>query len=77
MVYWLVGGADIISIFSNAEMLDEIILSILLFLVKVFLFFRNLDSYKLDSFLKMVKSIPCENGLIQLHYKLNHIHGYC
>ncbi|MFL6318008.1 MAG: hypothetical protein ACJ71J_10150 [Nitrososphaeraceae archaeon] len=39
---WLVGGADIISIFLNAEMLDEIILSIhhISVLVKVFLFLK-------------------------------------
>jgi dihydrofolate reductase len=64
---WLVGGADIISIFLNAEMLDEIILSIHpILLGKGIPLFKNLQR-QLN--LKLVKSIPYENGLMQLHYK--------
>ena len=48
---WLVGGADIISIFLNAEMLDEIILSIhhVSFLVKVFLFLKLANTAELKA----------------------------
>jgi dihydrofolate reductase len=65
---WLIGGADIISIFLNAGMLDEIILSIHpIILGRGIPLFRNLQR---QMNLKLVKSIPYESGLIQLHYEL-------
>ena len=58
---WLIGGADIISIFLNAGMLDEIILSIHpIVLGKEIPLFRNLQR---QMNLKLVKSIPYESGL--------------
>jgi dihydrofolate reductase len=64
---WLVGDADIISIFLNAKMLNEIILSIHpIILGKGIPLFKNLQG---QQNLKLVKSIPYENGLMQLHYK--------
>ena len=63
---WLVGGAEIISIFLNAKMLNEITLSIHpIILGKGIPLFKNLQG-QLN--LKLVKSIPYENGLMQLHY---------
>jgi len=65
---WLIGGADIISIFLNAGMLDEIILSIHpIVLGKGIPLFRNLQR---QMNLKLVNSIPYESGLVQLHYEL-------
>jgi dihydrofolate reductase len=56
-------------------MLGEIILSIHpIVLGKGIHLFRNLQR---QINLKMVKSIPYENGLIQLHYELNQVHGRC
>jgi len=67
-VIWLMGGADIISIFLNAGMLDEIILSIHpIVLGKGIPLFINLQR---QMNLKLVKSIPYESGLVQLHYEL-------
>lgn len=64
---WLVGGADIISIFLNAEMINEIILSMHpIVLGKGVPLFKNLKK-QLD--LKLVKSIPYQNGLMQLYYE--------
>lgn len=64
---WLVGGADIISIFLKAEMLNEIIISIHpLLLGEGIPLFKNLQR-QLN--LNLVQSIPYENGLMQLHYK--------
>jgi dihydrofolate reductase len=64
---WLVGGADIISIFLNAELLDEIILSIHpIILGNGIPLFKNLQG---QTNLKLIKSIPYENGLMQLYYK--------
>jgi len=64
---WLVGGADIISIFLNAGLLDEIILSIHpIILGNGIPLFKNLQG---QTNLKLIKSIPYENGLMQLYYK--------
>jgi dihydrofolate reductase len=64
---WLVGGADIISIFLNAGLLDEIILSIHpIILGNGIPLFKNLQG---QTNLKLIKSIPDENGLMQLYYK--------
>jgi dihydrofolate reductase len=64
---WLVGGADIISIFLNAGLLDEIILSIHpIILGNGIPLFKNLQG---QMNLKLIKAIPYENGLMQLYYK--------
>jgi dihydrofolate reductase len=61
---WLIGGADIISIFLNAGMLNEIILSIHpIVLGKGTSLFRNLQR---QMNLKLVKTIPYDSGLVQL-----------
>ena len=59
--------SDIISIFLNAEMINEIILSMHhIVLGKVIPLFKNLQK-QLN--LKLVKSIPYQNGLLQLYYE--------
>ena len=64
---WLVGGAEIISIFLNTEMINEIILSMHpIVLGRGIPLFKNLQR-QLN--LKLVKSIPYQNGLMQLYYK--------
>ena len=64
---WLVGGADIISIFLNAGLLDESILSIHpIILGNGIPLFKNLQG---QTNLKLIKSIPYENGLMRLYYK--------
>jgi dihydrofolate reductase len=64
---WLVGGADIISIFLNAEIVNEIILSMHpIVLGKGIPLFKNIQR-QLN--LTLVKSIPYQNGLMQLYYK--------
>jgi len=63
---WLVGGSDIISIFLNSALIDEIILSIHpIVLAKCIPLFRNIQR-QLN--LKLTKSISYESGLIQSHY---------
>ena len=65
---WLVGGAEIISIFLNAEMINEIILSMHpIVLGKGIPLFKNLQRKQLN--LKLVKSIPYQNGLMQPYYE--------
>jgi len=63
---WLVGGSDIISIFLNSALIDEIILSIHpIVLAKCIPLFRNIQR-QLN--LKLTKSISYESGLIQSHF---------
>ena len=63
---WLVGGSDIISIFLNSALIDEIILSIHpIVLAKGIPLFRNIQR-QLN--LKLTKSISYESGLIQSHF---------
>jgi dihydrofolate reductase len=63
---WLVGGSDVISIFLNASLLDEIVLSIHpIVLSKGIPLFKNV---LMPVNLKLQNSIPYENGLVQLHY---------
>jgi dihydrofolate reductase len=67
---WLVGGSDIISIFLNANLVDEITLSIHPIVnAKGILLFKNVQK---QMNMKLVKSIPYENGLMQLHYEPHH-----
>jgi dihydrofolate reductase len=62
-----VGGADIISIFLNARLIDEIILSIHpIILGNGIALFKNLQG---QMNLKLIKSTPYESGLMQLYYK--------
>jgi len=64
---WLVGGADIISIFLNAGLLDEIILSIHpIILGNGIALFKNLQG---QTNLRLIKSTPYESGLLQLYYQ--------
>ena len=67
---WLVGGSDIISIFLNADLVDEVILSIHpIILAKGIPLFKNIQRQVI---LKLLKSIPFDNGLIQMHYHIDH-----
>ncbi|HEY6886013.1 MAG TPA: dihydrofolate reductase family protein [Nitrososphaeraceae archaeon] len=67
---WLVGGSDIISIFLNANLVDEIILSIHpIVIAKGIPLFKNVQK---QVNMKLLESIPYENGLMQLHYELHH-----
>lgn len=70
---WLVGGSHIISIFLNASLIDELILSIHpILLAKGIPLFRNIQR---QSNLKLIKSIYYESGLIQTHYEIkDHTH---
>jgi len=62
-----VGGADIISIFLNAGLLDEIILSIHpIILGNGIALFKNSQG---QTNLRLIKSIPYESGLLQLYYQ--------
>jgi dihydrofolate reductase len=65
---WLVGGSDIISIFLNASLVDEIILSIHpIVLTEVIPLFKNIQR-QLN--LKLLKSNSYESGLVQSHYEV-------
>ena len=61
---WLIGGADIISIFLNAGMLDEILS------IHPIVLGKGIPLFRKQMNLKLVKSIPYESGLVQLHYEL-------
>ena len=63
---WLLGGGEILSLFLNAELVDEIILSIHpIILGKGIPLFKNI---KKSVKLRLLESIPFESGLVQLHY---------
>ena len=63
----VVGGAAIISIFLNARLLDEIILSIHpIILDNGIALFKNLQG---QTNIKLIKSTTYESGLMQLYYK--------
>jgi dihydrofolate reductase len=65
---WLVGGSDIISIFLNANLIDEVILSIHpIILGKGIPLFKNIHR-QLD--LKLINSGSYTSGLIQSHYEV-------
>jgi dihydrofolate reductase len=68
---WLVGGSDIISIFLNSSLIDEVILSIHpIVLAKGIPLFRNIQR-QLD--LKLIKSSSYQSGLIQSHYEIKDV----
>ncbi len=63
---WLLGGGEIVSLFLNAELVAEIILSVHpIILGKGIPLFNNIEkSVKL----RLLESIPFESGLVQLRY---------
>ena len=65
---WLLGGGEIISILLDANLVDEIILSIHpIILGKGILLFNNI---KKRVNLQLLESIPFESGLVQLCYSV-------
>src|SRR5919112_36735 len=65
---WLVGGGEMVSIFLNADLVDEIILSVHpIILGKGIPLFNKIEQLIK---LRLVKSIPFESGLVQLHYSI-------
>ncbi|MDQ3909706.1 MAG: dihydrofolate reductase family protein [Thermoproteota archaeon] len=65
---WLLGGGEIISILLDANLVDEIILSVHpIILGKGVLLFNNI---KKCVNLQLLESIPFESGLVQLCYSV-------
>ncbi|MCS4537632.1 MAG: dihydrofolate reductase family protein [Thaumarchaeota archaeon] len=65
---WLVGGSEIVSIFLNEGLIDEIILSIHpVILGRGITLFKKVQK---DVWLKMQKSVSFDSGLVQIHYVL-------
>ena len=65
---WLLGGGEIVSQFLNADLVDEIILSVHpIILGKGIPLFNKIEQLIK---LRLVKSIPFESGLVQLHYSI-------
>ena len=63
---WLLGGGEILSLFLNSELVDEIILSVHpIILGKGIPLFKNI---KKSVKLRLLESIPFESGLVQLRY---------
>jgi dihydrofolate reductase len=63
---WLLGGGEIVSLFLNVSLVDEIILSVHpIILGKGIPLFNKI---KKPIKLRLIKSIPFESGLVQLHY---------
>jgi dihydrofolate reductase len=66
---WIVGGAEIITIFLNSDLIDEIILTIIPTVIgKGIPLFKDI---KKEVKLQLVKSNEYKGGLVQLHYKLS------
>ena len=64
---WLVGGADIISLLINANMVDEIVLSVHpIILGNGIPLFKDI---KRELSLKLVDSVTYESGLVQMRYR--------
>ncbi len=64
---WLVGGADIISVLINANMVDEIVLSVHpIILGNGIPLFKDI---KRELSLKLVDSATYETGLVQMRYR--------
>ena len=65
---WLLGGGEMVSIFLNADLVDEIILSVHpIILGKGIPLFNNL---KKRVNVRLLESIPFESGLVQLCYRI-------
>ena len=63
---WLLGGGEILSLFLNADLVDEIILSVHpIILGKGIPLFNNI---KKSVKLRLLESIPFESGLVQIRY---------
>jgi dihydrofolate reductase len=63
---WLLGGGEILSLLLNAELVDEIILSVHpIILGKGVPLFKNI---KKSVKLRLLESIPFESELVQLRY---------
>jgi len=65
---WLLGGGEIVSIFLNADLVDEIILSIHpIILGRGVPLFKNIEK---SVNLRLRESVGFESGLVQLHYHI-------
>jgi dihydrofolate reductase len=65
---WLVGGGEMVSIFLNAELIEEIIISVHpIILGSGIPLFKNI---KKRINLRLLDSIPFESGLMQLCYRI-------
>ncbi|MBM3897097.1 MAG: dihydrofolate reductase [Thaumarchaeota archaeon] len=65
---WLVGGSEIVSIFLNKDLIDEIILSIHpVILGGGIPLFKNIEK---EVWLKLENSVSFDGGLVQIHYEL-------
>ena len=65
---WLLGGGEIVSLFLNADLVDEIILSVHpIILGKGIPLFNDI---KKRVNLRLLESIPFKSGLVQLHYRI-------
>jgi dihydrofolate reductase len=65
---WLLGGREIVSILSNADLIDEIILSVHpIILGKGIPLFSNIRK---QVKLQLLESIPFQSGLVQLYYRV-------
>ena len=65
---WLLGGGEIVSILLNADLVDEIILSVHpIILGKGIPLFSNINK-RVN--LRLLESIPFESGLVQLCYRI-------
>src|ERR687895_1407908 len=65
---WLLGGGEIVSQFLNADLVDEIILSVHpIILGKGIPLFSNINK-RVN--LRLLESIPFESGLVQLCYRI-------
>ncbi len=65
---WLVGCSEIISLLLNADLINEIILSVHPFILGGGIpLFRNIQKL---SCLRFINSKPYESGVVQLHYEL-------
>jgi len=66
---WIVGGAEIITILLNSDLIDEIILTIIPIVIgKGIPLFNDI---KKEVKLQLVNSTDYKDGLVQLHYKLS------
>lgn len=65
---WLLGGGEIVSILLNADLVDEIILSIHpIILGRGIPLFKNIEK-RIN--LRLKESVPFESGLVQLRYRI-------
>jgi dihydrofolate reductase len=65
---WLLGGGEIVSIFLNADLVDELILSIHPIILGNGIPLFNTIRKRVN--LRLIESIPFASGLVQLHYNI-------